>query len=433
MLATIGGGSARGFGFGAGIASYWQSGVVTETIVRPSGSTSYYGISVDLNDDGTYAIVGAPLGGVGTAYIYSVSGTTFTQQAAIAGGSNSGSYQSGDLFGNAVAISGDGTVAVMGAPGYDISINTLNTGDAYVFERSGITWTQRARLGTTRLSADQDPNDNFGNAVDIDGDGTFIVVAAIYDDSTNTGGSPAPGAVYACGPYSGSSYSSAKITASDGADGDDFGYDCAISGNGSYIIVGAPTKFVSGTNGGVYIYERTGSTFSSNTETIINNPDLQGDYFGISVSINYDGTWAVVGAKFDDDVFTNSGAIWVFKRTGSTWSQQAKITADDAASSDYLGYDKSLKISDDGTKIIAATGTVGANEQTAYIFERVGETWKQTRKLKASDTQAGDNYGINGAISISGDGLTVLIGANGEDGGAGDPTSLRGCAYHYTK
>mgnify|MGYP000277134680 CR=1 FL=1 len=130
MLATIGGGSARGFGFGAGIAGYWQGGEVTETIVRPtanSGNTPYYGTSVDLNEDGTYAIVGAPLNTVGWAHIYSVSGTTFTQQAAINGGSNSGSYQNGDNFGNAVAISGDGTVAVMGAPGYDISINTLNT------------------------------------------------------------------------------------------------------------------------------------------------------------------------------------------------------------------------------------------------------------------------------------------------------------------
>jgi len=434
MLATIGGGSARGFGFGAGIAGYWQGGVVTETIVRPSLTTAYYGTAVDLNEDGTYAIVGAPLNSVGWAYIYSVSGTTFTQQAAINGGSSSGSYQNGDNFGNAVAISGDGAVAVMGAPGYDISINGLNTGDAYVFERSGTTWTQRARLGTTRLSTDQDLNDFFGNAVDIDEDGTFVVVSALYDDGTGSGGS-GPGAIYACGPYSGSSYGSAKITASDGADDDRFGEDVAISGNGSYIIVGAPFKDISGLGnaGGVYIYERTGSSFSSNTETIIDNPDpAAGDNIGKTVDINYDGTWAAIGAALDDDGANNGGAVFVYKRTGSSWTQQAKLVADDAASSDQLaGTTASIQISNDGTKIIV--GSFGDDPGgSAYIFERTGESWKQTRKLTASDTQTGDQYGQSN-VSISDDGETVLIGASREDGGAGDPTSNRGCVYHYTK
>jgi len=441
MLATIGGGSARGFGFGAGIASYWQSGVVTETIVRPSGTTGQYGISVDLNDDGTYAIVGAPASGVGYAYIYSVSGTTFTQQASINGGSSSGSFQSGDDFGHAVAISGDGTVAVMGAPGYDVSINTLNTGDAYVFERSGITWTQRARLGTTRLSTDQDTRDEYGHAVDIDEDGTFVVVSALYDDSTNSGGDPAPGAIYACGPYSGSSYNDFKLTASDGADGDHFGHDVAISGNGSYIIVGAPNKHktivpTKEDSGAVYIYERTGSTFSGATETIIDNPDPGGyDEFGISVDINYDGTWAAIGSPGDDDAALSAGAVFVYKRTGSSWAQQAKLVADDAAGIDQLGDGQAgIQISDDGTKIVA--GASGDDPGgAAYIFERTGESWKQTRKLTASDAQVNDFYasGSQGGVSMSNDGETVLIGASGEDGGAGDPTSGRGCAYHYTK
>jgi len=437
MLATIGGGSARGFGFGAGIAGYWQGGVVTETIVRPSGTTAYYGTSVDLNEDSTYAIVGAPLNTVGWAYIYSVSGTTFTQQAAINGGSNSGSYQNGDNFGNAVAISGDGAVAVMGAPGYDISINTLNTGDAYVFERSGITWTQRARLGTTRLSSDQDSNDFFGHAVDIDEDGTFVVVSANSDDG-NDGGGSGPGAIYACGPYSGSSYGSAKITASDGADNNSFGYDVAISGNGSYIIVGSPLKAVSGLSiaGGVYIYERTGSSFGGATETIIDNPvPAAGDYFGRSVDINYDGTWAAIGSYGDDDEASGAGAVFVYKRTGSSWTQQAKLVADDAAANDGLGVSTGgIQISNDGTKIVV--GAWGDDPGgAAYIFERTGESWKQTRKLTASDATAGDQYahGIQGGVSISDDGETVLIGASREDGGAGDPTSNRGCVYHYTK
>ena len=437
LLTTLANGSARGFGLGAGSAGYWQGGEVTETIVRPSGGTAYYGTSVDLNEDSTYAIVGAPLNTVGWAYIYSVSGTTFTQQAAINGGSNSGSYQNGDNFGNAVAISGDGAVAVMGAPGYDISINGLNTGDAYVFERSGTTWTQRARLGTTRLSTDQDLNDFFGNAVDIDEDGTYVVVSANSDDGNDTGGS-GPGAIYACGPYSGSSYSSGKITASDGVDGDSFGYDVAISGNGSYIIVGSPLKAVSGLGiaGGVYIYERTGSNFSTANETIIDNPvPASADYFGRSVDINYDGTWAAIGGYGDDDAASGAGAVFVYKRTGSSWTQQAKLVADDAAVNDGLGVSTGgMQISNDGTKIVV--GAWGDDPGgAAYIFERTGESWKQTRKLTASDATAGDQYahGLQGGVSISDDGETILIGASREDGGAGDPTSNRGCVYLYNK
>ena len=441
MLATIGGGSARGFGFGAGIAGYWQGGEITETIVRPTangGNTPYYGTSVDLNEDGTYAIVGATLNTVGWTYIYSISGNTFTQQAAINGGSGSGSYQNGDTFGDAVAISGDGAVAVIGAPGHDININLLNAGDAYVFERNGSTWSERMRIRQLS-SSDQDLNDYYGNAVDIDQDGTFVVVGSARDRGNDGASTPGNGAIYARGPWvPGSGYGQVKLTASDGSLGDSFGYDLAISGNGSYIIVGSPLKEVSGLGiaGCVYIYERTGSSFSGATETIIDNPvPASSDYFGRSVDINYDGTWAAIGGYGDDDAASGAGAVFVYKRTGSSWTQQAKLVADDAAANDGLGVSTGgIQISNDGTKI--AVGAWGDDPGgAAYIFERTGESWKQTRKLTASDATAGDQYahGLQGGVSISDDGETVLIGASREDGGAGDPTFNRGCVYHYTK
>ena len=439
MLATIGGGSARGFGFGAGIAGYWQGGVVTETIVRPTNIAAFYGNSVDLNEDGTYAIVGQPanFSTTGWVNIYSVSGTTFTLQAAIEGGSGSGAYQNGDEFGYSAAISGDGAVAVIGAIAHDISINTLNAGDAYVFERNGSTWSERMRIRQLSTS-DQDSNDYYGNAVDIDEDGTFVVVGSARDRGNDSAINPGNGAIYARGPWTGSAYGEVKLTASDGSLEDRFGHDVAISGNGSYIIVGSRDKDVSGQGnaGGVYIYERTGSSFSGATETIIDNPvPASSDNFGASVDINYDGTWAAIGSPGDDDEASSAGAVFVYKRTGSSWTQQAKLVAADAAASDILGNGPGgIQISNDGTKIVVGSGGDDPGG-AAYIFERTGESWKQTRKLTASDATAGDQYayGTLGGVSISDDGETVLIGASREDGGAGDPYSNIGCVYHYTK
>src|SRR6056300_894944 len=129
-----------------------------------------------------------------------------------------------------------------------------------------------------------------------------------------------------------------KITAPDGAAEDYFGSSVSISGNGSYAIVGARQDAAvrSGNGllyslaGSAYIFIRSGSSWTFQQRITAPAPDIgPSDSFGISVSISGDGSRALVGAIGDDDGVSNSGAAYIFSRSGTTWSLQSKIKAPD--------------------------------------------------------------------------------------------------------
>ncbi len=133
-----------------------------------------------------------------------------------------------------------------------------------------------------------------------------------------------------------------------------------------------------------------------------------GDLFGVRVALS--GDTALIGARFDDDDVNggDSGSAYVFTRSGTSWSQQAKLTAADGAAGDWFGY--SVALSGD-TALIGAhfndNDVNGVDSGSAYVFTRSGTTWSQRAKLTAADGAAGDQFG--GKVAISGD--TALIGA----------------------
>ena len=106
---------------------------------------------------------------------------------------------------------------------------------------------------------------------------------------------------------------------------------------------------------------------------------------------------------------TDQGSAYVFTRSGTTWTQQAKLTASDGAADDYFGY--SVALSGDTALVGAYWDDVGANydQGSAYVFTRSGTTWTQQAKLTASDGAAGDHFGHS--VALSGD--TALVGATG--------------------
>ena len=145
-----------------------------------------------------------------------------------------------------------------------------------------------------------------------------------------------------------------------------------------------------------------------------------GDGFGISVSIS--GDLAIVGAPLDDDVSFASGSAYIFRRGGGIWSQEAKLTASDAAAGDAFGF--SVSINGD----LAIVGALqdddaGTFSGSAYIFRRNGTSWSEEAKLTASDAASVDLFGI--FVSISGD--LAIVGAQGDD----DAGSGSGSAYVY--
>ena len=281
-------------------------------------------------------------------------------------------------------------------------------GAVYVFTRSGTTWSQQAKL----VASDAAANDYFGVSVEIDGD--TIVAGANYED---TGGSDA-GAAYVF-TRSGTTWSQqAKIQASDKEAGDLFGTSVEIDGD--TIVVGAQTEDTGGSNAGAaYVFTRSGTSWSQQAK--IQSSDIAAsDRFGWSAAI--DGDTVVVGAYLEDTGGSNAGAAYVFTRSGTSWSQQAKLVASDAEATDYFG----ISVAIDGDTMVAGASyedTGGSAAGAAYVFTRSGTTWTQAKKLVASDAEAGDNFGVFVAI----DGDTIVAGANNEDTG-GDNA---GAAYTF--
>jgi hypothetical protein len=146
------------------------------------------------------------------------------------------------------------------------------------------------------------------------------------------------------------------------------------------------------------------------------------DRFGCSVSLS--GDTALIGAEDEYDSLYLSGSAYVFTRSGTTWTQQAKLTAADAAAGDYFGSSVSL---DGDTAFIGAYygGDNGVDSGSAYVFTRSGTTWTQQAKLIASDGTYNDRFGSS--VSLEGD--TALIGAYFDD----DNGDNSGSVYVFTK
>jgi len=401
-------------------AVYWSNAIQQAKIqASDAQANDQFGQSVSISSDGNTAIVGSwfeDTGGsnAGSAYIFTRSGMTWSQQAKI----QASDIEGNDRFGYSVSISSDGDTAIVGA--YAEDTGGSNAGSAYIFTRSGTTWSQQAKIQASDIEA----NDWFGWSVSISGDGDTAIVGARFEDTTATDA----GSAYIF-TRSGTTWSQqAKIQASDAQASDYFGSIVSISSDGDTAIVGTQYEDTGGGDAGsAYIFTRSGTTWSQQAK--IQASDIQGnDYFGQSVSISSDGNTAIVGAQYEDTTASNAGSAYIFTRSGTTWSQQAKIQASDAQANDYFG--QSVSISSDGnTAIVGAYGedtggianTYATDAGSAYIFTRSGTSWSQEAKIQASDAEALDFFGWS--VSISGDGNTAIVGAYGEDTGGTDAGS----------
>ena len=368
--------------------------------ITPTTTEAYAGtFSITFSaTDGTNAVTAASAFTLAFGYDW----TATTQQAKM----QASDAQAEDYFGRSSAISGD-TVVV--SAHYEDAGGT-DAGAAYVFTRSGTTWSQQAKL----TASDAEAGDYFGISSNIDGD--TVVVGAYSEDS---GGSWA-GAAYIY-TRSGTTWSEqAKLTASDAQAGDYFGVHVAISGN--TVVVGAWGEDTGGSqSGAAYVFTRSGTTWSQQAKLTASDAQAD-DNLGYWVCI--DGDTVVVGAHNEDAGGTDAGAAYVFTRSGTTWTQQQKLASSDIAAGDYFG--RCSAISGD-TVVVGAYGDDHnySSAGAAYVFTRSGTTWTQQAKLTASDPQADDYFGFRTAI----DGDTVLVGAYSEDTGG----SNAGAAYIFTR
>ena len=205
-----------------------------------------------------------------------------------------------------------------------------------------------------------------------------------------------------------------KNTGKRQSSGDEFGWSVSINSN--YAIVGARHEDAGASDtreGAAYIYTRDAVTGVWGNEQKIEASDrASGDLFGWSVSLS--GDYAIVGAYGKN---SDTGAAYIFKRGGTTWSEIKILTASDKASSDNFGFSVSLS----GDYVIV--GAYGKNSDTgaAYIFKRGGTTWSEIKILTASDKAASDQFGFSVSLNDTGH---AFVGAYGEN-------SYTGAAYIY--
>lgn len=344
--------------------------------------------------------------GQGSAYVFIKNGTVWTQQAQLAAASGA----SLDAFGSGVAIEGE--TIVVGAGFADVNGNA-DQGSAYIFTRSGTVWTQQARLA----ASDGGAGDTFGYDVDISGN-TIIVSAA----GDTIGGNQSQGAAYIFVGSGAAWTEQAKLTAADGAAQDQFGYSVDISGDTALVGAGSDTVGANQAQGSAYIFVRNGTAWTQQAQLVAADGAAL-DFFGRAVALSND--TAVVGASnYRVNANRGQGAAYVFVRSGAAWTLQSRLTAADGEMSDQFGFSVAIE----GDTIVAGANAddIGANSNqgSAYVFTRSGASWTQRQRLTADDGAASDIFGSS--VSIGGN--DIIVGAIGDDVGA---NANQGSAYAF--
>jgi hypothetical protein len=314
----------------------------------------------------------------------------------------------GTLEGHGLALSGDGNTMAVGAPyessaakgvnGNQNDTSLYSAGAVYVFTRMNNAWTQQAYI----KASNPGQSARFGHFVTLSQNGNTLAVSAVFEAS-----------------------------AAKGIDGDQ--NDRSIPQAGA-----------------VYVFTRTNTTWNqqayikaSNTgeKGTANVPD-EGDQFGFSIALSADGNTLAAGAISEDSAATgingdqndnskqSSGAVYVFTRTGTKWTQQAYVKTSNTGAMDLFGY--AVGLSADGNTLAASAYDEGSSAReinglmdrgrrgsgAIYVFTRTGaapsqQTWGQTAYLKASNAENGDSLGYD--MAISQDGNTIVGGAGDED------------------
>ncbi len=357
-------------------------------LLRRAGEESLDGFGYRVAAYGNIVLVGAheddELGvSSGAAFIFRRAGDAWLQEAKLVPADGA----AGDRFGLSVAVSND--VAVVGAP-YDDDLG-ISSGSAYIFRRTGSTWTQEAKL----LPADGASGDSFGSSVAISG--TVVVVGAENDDDLGQ----SSGAAYVFSRIGGTWSQEAKLLPPDGAAHDFFGASVALAGQlalvGAYAHDGLATDA-----GAAYVFRQDGGTWSQEAKLLPDDGSTQ-DLFSFSVAMA--GGLAVIGAPWNDELGDDAGAAYVFRRDGGTWTQEAKLLPGDGVGGDWFGLDVAFA---DGVAVVGAyQERPGFNSGTAYVLRRDGGTWIQEAKLVAPDETSDDGFGVTVGIA----GNVAVVGA----------------------
>ena len=346
-----------------------------------------FGFAVGLSEDFNTALVAAEgqnsLTGAAYIYLRDANGSWRQQQKLTAQDA-----AANDSFGCWMALSGDGTTAIIGAYTKNQSI-----GAAYVFARDvNGNWSQQQKL----TASDGVAGDSFGGWVAIARDGNTVLVSSSHKNNY-------AGAAYVFTRSSGAVWTQQqKLTSQDIAPVDNFGSWLGLSGDGTTALIGAFTK---NTNvGAAYVFALSGSGWTQQQKLTPSDP-LQGSDFSFAATLSRDGNTAILGAATQNQ---QTGAAYIFVRNGGTWTQQQKLIPPDVGHNDYFGFAVSLSGTGD-VALISAKGK-NSNSGAAYIFSRSSGNWTQQQEITEQNAQPNDDFGIS--VALNRDGSIALIGAD---------------------
>jgi len=305
--------------------------------------------------------------------------------------------------GQGVSISGDGLTLAVGAPheasgsaginGNQADTSVFDGGAVYVFTRNGTRWQQQAYVKPSNPKMDAE----FGHAVALSADGNTLVVSAYWESSKATGI------------------------------------------NGDQKDTSIPQA------GAIYVFTRRGTTWTQQAYIKASNTGEagtaeafgEGDQFGFSIALSADGNTIAAGAITEDSAATGingnqadnsaagAGAVYVFTRSGTTWSQQAYVKPAELNAGDLFGY--AVSLSADGNMLAVGSFDEDGSSRTingpydnkstgsgaAYVFTRAGSTWSQQAYIKPSNGEPQDSFGVD--VALNSDGTTLLVGSLDED------------------
>ncbi len=384
-----------------------------QTKLAPTGANgdSGAGSSVAVSSNGDTALVGGPDDNnqQGAAWIFVRSGTTWTQQQEIVPPDLITNYPASDTpseFGVSVALSADGNTALIGGSGDD----NLD-GAAWVYVRSGSAWTEQDKI----VPGDEIGNSGFGQGVALSADGDTALIGG-YED-----GPPNGGAAWVYGRSGGTWSEQTKIIPPDeteepgaGVGSSDFGWSVALSAAGTTALIGGPMDGIDGMEGAAWFYKDSGGSWSE-TAKVVPSDQITGSGFGFgtSVALSPDGSTALIGSPADNG---SNGAAWIYVPSGNSWTEQQRLVPP-ASEDDGSQFGSGVALSTNGDEALIGGDGDNTFAGALWVYTRSGSAWTDADKIIPTDESGGaSSFGT--AVALSADGTTALSGGP-TDGDAG--------------
>jgi len=362
-----------------------------------------FGVSVALSADGRTLLVGGNTDnnnttfGVGAAWVFTRSGGTWTQQGPKLTASDGVNLPA---FGYDVALSGDGNTALIGGPG-----DKGNVGAVWTFTRSNGVWTQQ---GAKLTAAGATGPGHFGETVALSADGATAVVGAPNEGS----------GVMRVYTRSGASWAQqgAPLVASDGVDFVFLGQNLALAADGNTFITSGENE--NQAVGAAWVFTRMNGVWAQQGPKLTVATTGSFPRFGAGLALTADGNFALIGASRE----AGTGAIWQFARSGGMWSQQGgRLTAGDASAG--AGFGGEIALSRDGTTALVA-GSGEGSRGAVWTFTRNGSTYQQRGSKLVPPDLVGSNTAFGAGVALSAYGTTAVVSAPAD-------STARGAAWTY--